>query len=104
MPKRTVMEVVGEDVQTIEPLTKEERASITGEGLADPNAGPTYIFNINVSQRIREINTSLTNSTLLTLGLASNNYGEHDYSQSLWAKNDKKLRYLALQGELSKYV
>ena len=53
--ERTVMEVVGEDVQTIEPLTKEERASITGEGLADPNAGPTYIFNINVSQRIREI-------------------------------------------------
>ena len=58
----------------------------------------------NASQRIREINTTLTNSTLLTLGLASNNYGEHDYSQSLWAKNDKKLRYLALQGELSKYA
>jgi len=53
--ERTVMEVVGEDVQTIEPLTQEEKASITGEGLADPEAGPTFIYNLNFSQRIREI-------------------------------------------------
>ncbi len=56
----------------------------------------------NASQRIREIDTVLTNTTTLTLGLASNNYGEHDYTQSLWAKNDKKLRYLAIRGKLSK--
>jgi len=55
----------------------------------------------NASQRTREIDTNLTRTTSLTLGLASNNYGEHDYSQSLWAKNDKKLRYLAINGELS---
>ncbi len=55
----------------------------------------------HASQRIREIDTNLTGTTFLTLGLASNNYGEHDYSQSLWAKNDKKLRYLAIQGQLS---
>ena len=56
----------------------------------------------NASQRIKEINTTISSSTSLTLGLASNNYGEHDYTQSLWAKNDKKLRYLAVQGKLSK--
>jgi len=55
----------------------------------------------HASQRIKEIDTNLTGTTFLTLGLASNNYGEHDYSQSLWAKNDKKLRYLAIQGKLS---
>ena len=55
----------------------------------------------NASQRIREIDTDLTGTTTLTLGLASNNYGEHDYTQSLWAKNDKKLRYLAIQGQFS---
>ena len=56
----------------------------------------------NASQRIREIDTDLTATTTLTLGLASNNYGEHDYTQSLWAKNDKKLRYLAVHGKFSK--
>ena len=57
----------------------------------------------NASQRIREIDTNLNGSTsLLTLGLAINNYGEHDYTQSLWAKNDKRLRYLAIHGRLSK--
>ena len=55
----------------------------------------------HASQRIQETDTSLTDTTILTLGLASNNYGEHDYSQSLWAKNDKKLRYLAIQGQFS---
>ena len=55
----------------------------------------------NASQRTREIDTNLTRTASLTLGLASNNYGEHDYSQSLWAKNDKKLRYLAINGKLS---
>ena len=55
----------------------------------------------HASQRIQETDTSLTGTAMLTLGLASNNYGEHDYSQSLWAKNDKKLRYLAIQGQFS---
>ena len=55
----------------------------------------------HASQRIQETDTSLTGTAMLTLGLASNNYGEHDYSQSLWAKNDKKLRYLAIHGQLS---
>ena len=55
----------------------------------------------NASQRIQETDTRLTGTTMLTLGLASNNYGEHDYSHSLWAKNDKKLRYLAIQGQFS---
>ncbi len=55
----------------------------------------------HASQRIHEIDTSLTGTAMLTLGLATNNYGEHDYSQSLWAKNDKKLRYLAIQGQFS---
>ena len=58
----------------------------------------------NASQRIREIDTSLNESTSLTLGLATNNYGEHDYSQSLWAKNDKKLRYLGIHGRLSESI
>ena len=56
----------------------------------------------NASQRIREIDTDLTDTATLTLGLASNNYGEHDYTQSLWAKNDKNLRYLAVHGKFSK--
>ena len=55
----------------------------------------------NASQRIREIDTDLTGTATLTLGIATNNYGEHDYTQSLWAKNDKKLRYLAIQGQFS---
>ena len=55
----------------------------------------------HASQRIQETDTNLTETAILTLGLASNNYGEHDYSQSLWAKNDKKLRYLAIQGQFS---
>ncbi|MDP6181561.1 MAG: S8 family peptidase [SAR86 cluster bacterium] len=55
----------------------------------------------HASQRIQETDTSLTGTAILTLGLASNNYGEHDYSQSLWAKNDKKLRYLSIQGQFS---
>jgi len=55
----------------------------------------------HASQRIQETDTSLTGTAMLTLGLASNNYGEHDYSQSLWAKNDKKLRYLAIRGQFS---
>jgi len=55
----------------------------------------------HASQRIQETDTRLTGTAMLTLGLASNNYGEHDYSQSLWAKNDKKLRYLAIQGQFS---
>ena len=58
----------------------------------------------NATQRITEIDTILTRSTSLTLGLAVNNYGEHDYTQSLWAKNDKKLRYLAIQGRLSEFA
>ena len=55
----------------------------------------------HASQRIQETDTSLSGTAMLTLGLATNNYGEHDYSQSLWAKNDKKLRYLAIQGQFS---
>ena len=55
----------------------------------------------HASQRIQETDTSLSETAMLTLGLATNNYGEHDYSQSLWAKNDKKLRYLAIQGQFS---
>ena len=56
------------------------------------------------SKRISEIDTNLNGSASLTLGLASNNYGEHDYTQSLWAKNDKKLRYLGIHGRLSQSV
>ena len=55
----------------------------------------------HASQRIQETDTSLFGTAMLTLGLAKNNYGEHDYSQSLWAKNDKKLRYIAIQGQFS---
>lgn len=52
---REVEVIIGEDVQVTEPLTPEQRSSITGEKLADPNAKPTYIFNMNISQRFREI-------------------------------------------------
>ena len=55
----------------------------------------------HASQRIQEADTSLNRTATLTLGLALNNYGEHDYSQSLWPKNDKKLRYLAIQSQFS---
>ena len=55
----------------------------------------------HASQRIQETDTSLFGTAMLTLGLAKNNYGEHDYSQSLWAKNDKKLRYIGIQGQFS---
>tara|TARA_B100001057_G_scaffold289915_1_gene289937 strand:+ start:1857 stop:4361 length:2505 start_codon:yes stop_codon:yes gene_type:complete len=58
----------------------------------------------NASQRIREFDTTLNESTSLILGLAINNYGEHDFSKSLWAKDDKKLRYLSVVGQLSKSV
>ena len=47
--------IVDEKVEVIEPLTPEERSSITGEKLADPNAKPTYVFNMNISQRFNEI-------------------------------------------------
>jgi len=47
--------VVGERVQIIEPLSETEKASLTGEMLADPTAGPTFVYNMNASQRIREI-------------------------------------------------
>lgn len=52
---REVEVIIGENVQVTEPLTPEQRSSITGEKLADPNAKPTYIFNMNISQRFREI-------------------------------------------------
>jgi len=55
----------------------------------------------NASQRISEINTQTHHGENLTLGIASNNFGEHDFTKSLWAKNDKKLRYFAFQGKLS---
>jgi len=58
----------------------------------------------SASKRISEIDTTLNGSASLTLGLATNNYGEHDYSLSLWARNDKKLRYLGIHGRLSKSV
>ena len=47
--------IVGEKVQIIEPLSETEKASLTGEMLADPTAGPTFVYNMNASQRIREI-------------------------------------------------
>jgi len=56
----------------------------------------------NPSQRVLEVQTSPNRSTELMLGLASNNYGEHDLFMSLWAKNDKKLKYFSLKQEISK--
>ena len=55
----------------------------------------------NPSQRIREIETKISKNTFITLGLASNNYGEHDFSQTLWAKDDRNLRQIAVKGKLS---
>ena len=55
----------------------------------------------NPSQRVLEVKTNPNRSTELLFGLASNGYGEHDLFMSLWAKNDKKLKYFSLKKELS---
>jgi subtilisin family serine protease len=55
----------------------------------------------NPSQRIRAVETKISNNIIVTLGLASNNYGEHDFSQSLWPKDNRKLRHIGVIGKLS---
>lgn len=48
--------VIGEQVETINPLTESEYISITGVNLADPTTtDPNYVFNLDPIQRIREI-------------------------------------------------
>ena len=53
--RREVNQPQDPKIQIIQPLSKEEKTSITGSDLADPNAGPMFVFNMSVSQRLREI-------------------------------------------------
>lgn len=55
----------------------------------------------NPSKRILELKTNPNRTTELIFGLASDGYGEHDLFMSLWAKNDKKLKYFSVKKELS---
>ena len=55
----------------------------------------------NASKRISEIQTRPNAKTELTFGLQTNNYGEHDQFMSLWAKNEKNLKFFALKQEIS---
>jgi hypothetical protein len=55
----------------------------------------------NASKRISEIRTKPNAKTELTFGLQTNNYGEHDLFMSLWAKDERNLKFFALKQELS---
>ena len=55
----------------------------------------------NSFKRVNESQTNVSANTSLFLGVAVNHYGEHNFSMSLWPKNDKKLRYFSLKNETS---
>jgi hypothetical protein len=52
---RETKQIIDTKVQIIEPLSEQEKTSITGSDLADPDASPTFVYNMSVSQRFREI-------------------------------------------------
>ena len=55
----------------------------------------------NSLKRVSESQTTLSANTSLFLGVAVNHYGEHNFSMTLWPKDNKKLRYFSLKNETS---
>ena len=55
----------------------------------------------NSLKRVSESQTTLSANTSLFLGVAVNHYGEHNFSMTLWPKDNKKLKYFSLKKEIS---
>ena len=57
-------------------------------------------YQSNAYKRVIETDEDVSEDTRLTLGLSVNNFGDHNYSKSLWPTDQRKLRYFSLKKEL----
>ena len=80
------------------PFFKPLSSTYLGEGISI-NRISSYLS--NSSKRIIERSSDISTETQLTLGIAIDNFGEHNYSQSLWPKNTRQLKHFSLKQSLS---
>ena len=55
----------------------------------------------NPSKIIKQVDSRIGKSSVLTLGLSTVRNGEHDFTKNLWSEDDKNLRYFSASGNLS---
>ncbi len=56
----------------------------------------TYRYT-NPSLRVKEIHREILTNTFMTVGIKTLNFGENNFSPSLWARDEEKLDYFALK-------
>jgi len=55
----------------------------------------------SASRKIMEVQKNISHNTNLVLGLAKNNFGEHNYTKTLWAKDLRQLKYFSVKQKTS---